>query len=197
MRTEGPAALYRGFIPAYLRLGPWNIIVSLYTYIILQCVVDFCTCTLVFLSLERQGVSFCNHISSSLENFPAYVSSSPLYSGVSLTIYLVFSHLRKVKTGVLKIQLSNHLPRPVSQDYNYTNTPRFIQSFLLFLFIAAALYSCVILSPIISVLTIMSINLLMRFSSLPEWQSQQAIMKIFSLLYIYPFAMRKFAFYAV
>ncbi|CAI8050393.1 hypothetical protein GBAR_LOCUS27678, partial [Geodia barretti] len=77
-----------------------------------------------------------------------------------------FCHLRKVKTGVLKIQLSNHLPRPVSQDYNYTNTPRFIQSFLLFLFIAAALYLCVILSPIISVLTIMSINLLMRFSSL-------------------------------
>lgn len=26
LRTEGPAALYRGFIPAYLRLGPWNII---------------------------------------------------------------------------------------------------------------------------------------------------------------------------
>ena len=123
----------------------------------------------------------------------SYVSSS--YSGVSLTIDLVFCHLRKVKTGVLKIQLSNHLPRPVSQDYNYTNTPRFIQSFLLFLFIAAALYSCVILSPIISVLTIMSINLLMRFSSLPEWQSQQAI--IYENIYsVYPFAMR-FAFYAV
>jgi len=28
LRTEGPLALYRGFIPAYLRIGPWNIIVS-------------------------------------------------------------------------------------------------------------------------------------------------------------------------
>lgn len=27
-RTEGIFALYRGFIPAYWRLGPWNIIVS-------------------------------------------------------------------------------------------------------------------------------------------------------------------------
>ena len=27
-RTEGVFALYKGFIPAYLRLGPWNIIVS-------------------------------------------------------------------------------------------------------------------------------------------------------------------------
>lgn len=26
LRTEGPLALYKGFIPAYLRLGPWNII---------------------------------------------------------------------------------------------------------------------------------------------------------------------------
>ena len=28
VKTEGPTALYRGFLPAYLRLGPWNIIVS-------------------------------------------------------------------------------------------------------------------------------------------------------------------------
>ena len=28
LRTEGPLALYKGFFPSYLRLGPWNIIVS-------------------------------------------------------------------------------------------------------------------------------------------------------------------------
>ncbi len=28
LRTEGVAALYRGFVPSYLRVGPWNIIVS-------------------------------------------------------------------------------------------------------------------------------------------------------------------------
>lgn len=28
LRTEGVSALYRGFFPAYLRIGPWNIIVS-------------------------------------------------------------------------------------------------------------------------------------------------------------------------
>ena len=32
LRTEGPLALYKGFFPSYLRLGPWNIIVS-YTHI--------------------------------------------------------------------------------------------------------------------------------------------------------------------
>lgn len=26
IRTEGPLALYKGFIPAWLRMGPWNII---------------------------------------------------------------------------------------------------------------------------------------------------------------------------
>lgn len=31
-RTEGFWALYRGFIPNWLRLGPWNIIVSFYFY---------------------------------------------------------------------------------------------------------------------------------------------------------------------
>lgn len=28
LRFEGLAALYKGFVPSYLRLGPWNIIVS-------------------------------------------------------------------------------------------------------------------------------------------------------------------------
>ena len=31
LRTEGVTALYKGFIPSYLRIGPWNIIVSLHT----------------------------------------------------------------------------------------------------------------------------------------------------------------------
>lgn len=26
VRTEGPMALYKGFVPAFLRMGPWNII---------------------------------------------------------------------------------------------------------------------------------------------------------------------------
>lgn len=30
LRTEGPLALYKGFFPSYLRLGPWNIIVSFF-----------------------------------------------------------------------------------------------------------------------------------------------------------------------
>lgn len=29
VKTEGPMALYKGIVPSYLRLGPWNIIVSL------------------------------------------------------------------------------------------------------------------------------------------------------------------------
>ena len=28
VKTEGPLALYKGIVPSYLRLGPWNIIVS-------------------------------------------------------------------------------------------------------------------------------------------------------------------------
>ena len=31
VKTEGVTALYKGFIPNWLRLGPWNIIVSFYT----------------------------------------------------------------------------------------------------------------------------------------------------------------------
>ena len=31
LRTEGVTALYKGFIPSYLRIGPWNIIVSFHT----------------------------------------------------------------------------------------------------------------------------------------------------------------------
>lgn len=32
-RSEGFMALYKGFFPNWLRLGPWNIIVSLNTFI--------------------------------------------------------------------------------------------------------------------------------------------------------------------
>lgn len=32
VRTEGVMALYKGFIPNWLRLGPWNIIVSFYLF---------------------------------------------------------------------------------------------------------------------------------------------------------------------
>ena len=32
VRTEGFMALYKGFIPIWVRLGPWNIIVSFETY---------------------------------------------------------------------------------------------------------------------------------------------------------------------
>ena len=41
VKTEGPTALYRGFLPAYLRLGPWNIIVS-----------SHCCCCFVYGMLE-------------------------------------------------------------------------------------------------------------------------------------------------
>lgn len=33
LRFEGVAALYKGFVPSYLRLGPWNIIVSLHCWV--------------------------------------------------------------------------------------------------------------------------------------------------------------------
>ena len=29
VRTEGVMAMYKGFVPTWVRLGPWNIIVSL------------------------------------------------------------------------------------------------------------------------------------------------------------------------
>ena len=36
LRFEGVSALYKGFVPSYLRLGPWNIIVSLHFWVGLE-----------------------------------------------------------------------------------------------------------------------------------------------------------------
>jgi len=32
IRTEGVVALYKGFLPSYIRLAPWNIIVNFQIY---------------------------------------------------------------------------------------------------------------------------------------------------------------------
>jgi hypothetical protein len=62
LRTEGIGALYKGFIPSYLRIGPWNIIVSSADkHCVCVCVcVCVCACVRVRVHVARNLGSYSN-----------------------------------------------------------------------------------------------------------------------------------------